>query len=162
MGRVEAAGTKIVTIDARHEPITVNGVTMEMLYPDDRLPDDVDRNDTSLVVKLTYKDVSFLFTGDLMADGERALIENGGDPKATVLKVGHHGSETSSTPAFLEAVGPSVAVMSIGQYNSYGMPDQSVVDRLKRMGVEVYRTDLHGAVTISTDGHDLEVDTVVK
>lgn len=160
--RVDEAGVPLNMLDAAHELADIGGVKLAVLSPPRPPPADVDPNDTSIVLKLTYGDVSFLFTGDLMGWGERRLVDSGRDIHATVLKVAHHGSKTSSSAEFLEAVRPRVAVMSLGRYNAYGMPDAEVVDRLERAGVKIYRTDLHGAVTISTDGHDWEVDTVVK
>ncbi len=160
--RVDTAGVPLGTLDAAHEEIDIGGVKLEVLFPPHPPPGDVDPNDTSIVLKLTYGEVSFLFTGDLMEWGERRLIGTGGDVSATVLKVAHHGSETSNSRSFLDAVQPRVAVISVGQYNQYGMPDASVLEKLERLGAAVYRTDHHGAITITTDGHDIAVSTFVR
>jgi competence protein ComEC len=162
MGRIDGAGVDVRVVDGSMEPIDVEGVRMEMMYPRGDLPTDLDANDASIVFKLTYGDVSFLFTGDLMEWGEESIVRSGADIEATVLKVGHHGSETSSGRKFLEAVHPGIAVMSVGQDNPYGMPDRVVLDRLDDIGATVYRTDHHGAVTIRTDGHGMDVSTVTK
>lgn len=160
--RVNATGAGMKVLDADHDPIVIGDATLEILYPppDMDVPDDL--NDTSLVAKLTYGAVSFLFTGDLTTAGERILLDDRADVAATVLKVGHHGSETSTSSAFLDAVNPGTAVITVGQGNHYGMPDQIVLDRLNERGVDVYRTDLHGAVTIRTDGTDISCHTFVN
>ncbi len=90
------------------------------------------------------------------------LLESKPNLRSSVLKLGHHGSETSTTEKFLSAVDPKYAVISVGAYNSYGMPDQSVIDRLQQKGISVYRTDTQGAITFTTDGHKLETRTFVK
>ena len=77
--------------------------------------------------------------------------------KADVLKVAHHGSKTSSTVEFLEAVSPTIAVISTGIYNSYGHPDDEVLYRLKSLGAEVYRTDIDGTIIIKSNGEKLEI-----
>lgn len=160
IGRVDGAGVGIDIVDGSMKPVDVEGVRMEILYPNGDLPEDLDPNDASIILKLTYGEVSFLFTGDLMEWGEKSVVGSGADIGATVLKVGHHGSETSSGREFLQAVHPRVAVMSVGQHNAYGMPDKIVLDRLSDIGAKIYRTDHHGAVTIKTDGHDVDVSTV--
>jgi competence protein ComEC len=105
---------------------------------------------------LVYGDVSFLLTGDLAADGEAALLDAPVDLRATVLKVGHHGSDGSTTPAFLDAVSPSVAVISVGDENTFGHP--SPTTRLRLAGVPLLRTDDNGDVRFETDGTSLWVD----
>jgi competence protein ComEC len=162
LGSVESAGVNIKEIDAKMEPIDIGGVKLSVLYPNGKLPKDIDPNDTSIVLKLAYGDVSFLFTGDLTEWGEQVLLANGADPKSTILKVGHHGSETSSTREFLRAVSPKIAVISVGQYNRYHMPDAVVLDRLEETGTQVFRTDLHGAITIKTDGNEIEVTSTLR
>jgi competence protein ComEC len=121
----------------------------------------LDPNDGSLVIKITYKDRSIVLTGDLMDMGERMLLEARPDLSGDVLKVAHHGSETSTSSLLIEAVRPKIAVISVGENNQYGMPDEVVLKGLKNAGAEVYRTDLDGAVTISTDGKTVDVDTFV-
>lgn len=114
-------------------------------------------NDTSVVLKLTAGDVSFLLTGDLGEDGEYALIRSGADLGADVLKVGHHGSRTSTSPPFLNRVRPIVDVISVGAGNHFGHPTQDVLDRLS--GGLILRTDQQGDVTVSTDGERMWVQT---
>ena len=114
-----------------------------------------DRNNNSLVLKLTWGDVSFLLTGDVEAAGEAALLDERVDLRATVLKVAHHGSAYSTTQELLDAVRPVVSVISVGADNDFGHPAPSTLDRLD--DTIVYRTDQQGDVTFSTDGERLWV-----
>lgn len=162
MRRVEGSGVSIRRIDASFDPIEVNGVKLEVLHPRGKVPHDLDLNESSLVLKFTYDDVSFLFTGDLMDWGENELMNSGSDIGSTVLKVAHHGSDTSSSTGFIESVRPKYAIISAGQYNPYGMPAPIVLDRLNESGTTIYRTDKHGAVTVITDGSKIDVITEVS
>ena len=114
-------------------------------------------NDTSIVLKVTFGETSFLFTGDAEQPSEEAMLLRGEDLRADVLKTAHHGSQTGTTEAFLQAVDPSIAVISVGSGNSYGLPDNSVVKRLEAAGAAVFRTDTNGDITITSDGHELTI-----
>lgn len=130
-----------------------DGVTMEVLWaPDDALAGNI--NNTSLVLKLRWREVSVLLTGDIEAVAEKALLASGVDLQATALKVAHHGSRTSSTRAFLDAVAPQVSVISAGANNTHGHPAPEVVDRLDDYG-PVFVTATEGTVTFETDGAQL-------
>jgi competence protein ComEC len=159
--RLQAAGVVSTTVDRSDIQLEIGGVKVDVLYPDRALPEDIELNDTSLVIRLTYNDVSILLTGDLEKRGESMLLSNGDDVSATILKLGHHGSDTSSGVDFIKAVKPKIALISVGQLNEYGMPDEIVLDRLKEAGAQIYRTDLHGAVTVTTNGHEVDVRTVI-
>ena len=112
-------------------------------------------NDYSIVLKLTYKNKSFLFMGDAEKTVEKELVENYGYAlRSDVLKVGHHGSDTSSCKEFLEAVNPKIGVISVGKGNDYGHPHKEVIKRLERYGIEILRTDKTGTVVLKTDGFD--------
>jgi competence protein ComEC len=115
------------------------------------------RNDEAVVLRIEYGLASFLLASDIEAARERALVASGAPLAATVLKVAHHGSRTSSTPEFLGAVGPAIAVISAGPRNQYGHPDPGVLERLTTAGARVYRTDRDGAVIFETDGRALRV-----
>jgi competence protein ComEC len=115
-----------------------------------------DLNNNSVVLRLVYGGVSFLLTGDLAAEGEAALLASPADLHATVLKVGHHGSDGSTTPAFFDAVAPSIAVISVGADNVFGHP--SPTTRLRLAGIPLLRTDANGDVRFETDGTALWVD----
>ena len=114
-------------------------------------------NDASLVLRLVWDDISFLLTGDIEADGEEALLASNVELASTVLKAPHHGSATSSSAAFVRAVRPALAVVSVGEGNPFGHPSAAVLERL---GTPlVFRTDRHGSVTLVTDGVRLWVET---
>lgn len=103
-------------------------------------------NDYSLVLKLTYNSFSGLFTGDLEEEGEKELIANIG--KVDYLKVSHHGSKGANSEAFLQKIQPEIAVCSVGENNRYGHPHKEVIERLKKLGTRVFRTDSSGAITV--------------
>jgi len=114
-------------------------------------------NDFSAVARLTYNGCSFLFTGDAEAFSEREMLKNGMSLKANVLKVGHHGSSTSSTYKFLKKVDPDYAIIEVGEDNEYGHPHRETLKALE--GVEVYRTDKHGTITVECDGVNINIAT---
>ena len=118
-----------------------------------------DANNTSIVLKVQYGETSFLFAGDAEREAEQVILDSGADLSATVLKVGHHGSETSTTYPFLREIMPSYAVISVGEDNSYGHPDDNTLSRLRDADVTIYRTDLHGDIVISSDGKTVSVVT---
>ncbi|KKK63294.1 hypothetical protein LCGC14_2995740, partial [marine sediment metagenome] len=116
-----------------------------------------DPNESSVVIKLTMGRASFLLTGDIGSAREAALVRSGADLRATVYKVPHHGSDASSSSQFVSAVDPLVDVISVGEDNRFGHPSPEVLERLD--GDAVFRTDLHGDVTVSTDGQRLWITT---
>ena len=118
-----------------------------------------DTNDTSLVLRLDYGSPSFLLTGDMEADAERDLVNTGANLKADVLQVGHHGSSTSTSYIFLNSVLPEMGVISCGVNNKYGHPHEETLSILRDAGVDVYRTDLLGTITIGSDGRNYTVGT---
>lgn len=120
------------------------------------LSDHKDVNDDSLVMRLTYGDTSFLFTGDMTAKAEKELIADSADVKCDVLKVGHHGSSGSSCYQFLYEAEPKLAVISCGRDNDYGHPHEETLSRLRDAGVTVYRTDELGSIVIFSDGMTVE------
>ncbi len=137
--------------------LTVPGIDrVEFLHPTDDFLEGL--NDNSVVVRLEHAGVQVLFTGDLETAGEQALLNRGANAAADVLKVGHHGSRTSTTEPFLAAVDPSYAIISAGAGNRYGHPHDEVVQRLERTGANVYRTDKHGTIRllIAADHWQLE------
>jgi competence protein ComEC len=116
-------------------------------------------NANSVVVRLDYKNFSMLFTGDAEAETEARMIASGVNLKAKILKVGHHGSRYATSDAFLQAVHPEAAIISVGAENKYGHPTQEALDRLKNSGVKVYRTDLQGEIHITSDGSTYKIET---
>src|SRR5262245_55163164 len=147
----------------RGDQMEIEGVRIAVLSPYGNEQDNgMTVNDRSLVLKMTFGVHSFLLTGDLEKEGEMRLVESPTDLQADVLKVAHHGSRTSSTHRFLEKVKPRHAVISAGDPSPYGHPHPEVVARLQAIGAQVWRTGSCGAITISTDGHRLNVETFVK
>ena len=112
-------------------------------------------NDTSIVLRINYGSTSFLFTGDAEWDAEQTILASGADLSATVLKVGHHGSETSTGYQFLRAVSPHYAVISVGEGNEYGHPTEAVLSRLQDADVTVFRTDIQGDIYCTSDGESV-------
>ena len=115
-------------------------------------------NDMSVVSRVDFGDVSFLFTGDLERRGELDLVAAGANLSADVLDVAHHGSRSSTSESFVIAVSPRYAIISCGIDNSYGHPRREVLDRLTEHGAEIYRTDLDGTIVVSSDGRELHID----
>lgn len=109
-------------------------------------------NNYSPVMKIEYGKTSFLFTGDAEKDIEKKILSNGDDIKSDVLKVGHHGSSTSTSKEFLNKINPSIGVISVGEDNSYGHPNEDTLSTLKENKVLIYRTDKDGTVIFSSDG----------
>ncbi len=137
-----------------------DGVELHILHPTrNRLFEDF--NNDSIVMRLTYGDVSFLLTADIEEEAEGRLLPSGSELHSTVLKVAHHGSNTSTTPRFLDAVNPAIAIISAGKDNPYGHPAPAVMERLEAaVGAQnVYRTDSQGDVEVVSDGASLWVRT---
>ncbi|QQK75854.1 MBL fold metallo-hydrolase [Salicibibacter cibarius] len=119
-----------------------------------------DPNDDSIVMSVSYGDTSFMLTGDAEEAAESEMVNSDHELDADILKVGHHGSDTSSTSSFLEEVSPETAVYQAGEGNSYGHPHDEAVDRITSMDIELYGTAEHGHVLITTDGDSYDVETV--
>jgi competence protein ComEC len=139
-------------------PFDFSGATIEIVSP----PEDYSAvnlgNNDSLAFRVSFGARAFLLTGDLEKPMEARLLSEGLAEHADVLKVGHHGSKTSSTPAFLDAISPQVAIVSAGYENSFGHPHPDVIKRLEDRHAAILRTDLDGLVTVSTDGKHLWFD----
>lgn len=130
-------------------------VDIEIFAPVQKYPSDlVDRavNNLSIVIKLTYKNFSVLFTGDIETFAEMDLLEYKEKLKSTILKIPHHGSFTSTSEPFLDFVSPEVAVISCGRGNPFGHPHQVTLDKLTQRGIKIYRTDQNGNITVTSDG----------
>jgi competence protein ComEC len=138
-----------------------SGVEMTLLHP----PSGTDAtaslssNDASLVTRLTFRGVSFLFTGDVEAEGEDMLIRSGRLQSSTVLKASHHGSKTSTSQEFLDLADPLLVVISVGAGNPFGHPSPEVLARLAERNTQIVRTDQSGTVEIGSDGTRLWVKT---
>lgn len=139
-----------------------DGVTAEVLNPGPACEgiEDADKaNNRSVVLRLTFGKACFLLPGDVETAVERKLVKGGLVDGCAVLKSPHHGSDTSSSEAFLAAVHPLVVVVSVGEGNNFGHPADDVIERYESMGAHVFRTDLQGSVSISTDGESLSIRT---
>ncbi len=134
-----------------------DGVAIDFLSPPEIVPKKWNTNNTSIVTKITYNDISFLLTGDIEREAEMFLIATSNRQLATVLQVPHHASKTSSTLPFLSAVRPQYAVAQMGENNSYGFPHKKTLENYQAIGATLYRTDQNGAVSFSTDGETLKV-----
>lgn len=146
---VNASGAKKIRAKAE-VTLDVPGISGTFLAPISDQYEDL--NNYSTVLKITFGKVSFLLTGDAEDVSEAEMLKRGQDLKATVLKVGHHGSASSTTSAFLKAVSPKYAVIPVGVNNDYGHPAQETLNKLVNAGVQVYRTDLGGTVVATSDG----------
>ncbi len=132
-----------------------SGAVLTVLGPDTAMGS---LNDGSVVCRVDFGSTSFLFTGDAELAAEERLLRRQADVKVDVLKVGHHGSRTSTSSSFLTAVSPAHAVICVGDGNRYGHPHVEVLHRLQNAGVEIYRTDVHGTVIFVSDGRELTVN----
>lgn len=137
------------------------GVQLDLIWPCPSFDAALDPNDNSFVMRLQYGERSILFVGDAEHEAEEVLSAMGDRVRADVLKVGHHGSRTSSTEAFLAAVRPTLAVASQGRDNAFGHPHEDVVERFERLGIPLLLTHQRGGITIETDGHEWEVSTTL-
>jgi beta-lactamase superfamily II metal-dependent hydrolase len=117
------------------------------------------RNDDSIVLEIVYGDVAVLLLGDVGAEVERSILSQLTRARHRILKVGHHGSRTSTSPELLEHWRPEIALISCGRENTFGHPAPEVLHRLDAIAARVYRTDLDGQITIDTDGTNLSVHT---
>ncbi len=135
------------------------GATLKVLFPLDDLKTQTVKNinNSSLVLKLTYGQINFLLTGDAEVEVEKQLIASGVDVDAQVLKVAHHGSANATSPEFLQAVKPQLAIISVGQDNDFGHPHASTLNKLETSGVKILRTDQLGTIRLITDGQKIEI-----
>lgn len=155
-----AVANKGLTIKEAKSGVTlpINVLNLQFLAPVKEYGNNL--NEWSAVLKVTHGSKSFLFTGDAESKSENDMVEtHGSNLKSDILKAGHHGSKTSSSQPFLDAVKPSIAVISAGSGNRYGHPTQETLAKLNTMSVKVYRTDLNGTVIINSDGSNISVRT---
>lgn len=138
------------------ETFDIGPLTVDVLHPT-TIGTNVNNNSISMM--LTYGDVKLLFTGDAEKQAEKEMLDSGQSLQAHIFQMGHHGSKTSNSEAFLQAVQPEVAIYSAGLNNSYGIPDQEVLDRVKNMGIPVYGTAVDGTVLVETTGKSYQVMT---
>ena len=147
---------KALTVPEPGDKFTLGSAEVEILGPVEEYDE---TNNTSIVLRIDYGGTSFLFTGDMETSAEKDLIASGANLHATVLKAGHHGSDTSTSYQFLREVSPLYTVISVGEGNSYGHPSEEVLSRFRDAGTEVYRTDMQGHVIASSDGKNVTFRT---
>ena len=152
------------SIDAKNERITqvevgdtftFDAANFTVLSVMNSPPDEL--NLCSVVIRLEYGNNSFMFTGDAETYNEKAMLSSGLTLESDVLKVGHHGSDSSSSAAFIKAVAPKIGIISCGIDNKYGHPCQVTLDTLDKYGVSVYRTDMLGTIIVTSDGNTIKV-----
>lgn len=149
MAKVNAEGAEVHQAQ-RGDQINLSTLTFDVLHP--TFPLGSDRNENSIVMKLSFGQVDFLFTGDAESGTEASMVAVGLIDDVDILKVGHHGSKYSSTASFLNAAQPEIAVYSAGATNPYGHPAPETITRLCDIGATIYGTDVHGTILVTTNG----------
>ena len=144
--------TEIIKVSAG-DTFEIDGVKFDVIYPNSKIKAE-NINNMSLTIKMKFGEITTLFTGDLEDDAE-AVIRN--NIKADILKVGHHGSITSTSEKFLRKIMPKIALISVGKDNSYGHPDNIVLERLKKINVIIYRTFKMGEVKLKIKKDNVEI-----
>lgn len=154
---------KALVMTDRSKNLNIDGVKISFLHPPPYFKGGKDLNaiinNRSMVMRLDYKNISFLLTADLEAEGERRILDQGYDIDADVIKAPHHGSLTSSTPEFVKKVSPRYTVFTVGYANRFGFPRKEVIARYRGVNAEILRTDMNGAITFKTDGNVIHVET---
>jgi competence protein ComEC len=146
----------------------INGVEISFLNPpawkttQRKVQNPRDLNNSSLVMKLRFRDVSVLLAGDIGKEAEERMLRKGYPLRADILKIPHHGSSSSSSLLFLERVKPSYAILSVGERNIGRLPHPEVLKRYGQLGLRILRTDKHGAITVTTDGENIKVNPFLK
>lgn len=148
---------EVITKDVKSgDDLSIDDLSIKVIAPITKNEDNTNNN--SIVLKMTYKDDSFLFMGDAQKEEEDEILDNKGDVAADLIKIGHHGSKTSTSKDFLNAVNPILAVISVGE-DSNDLPKQETLQKLYEKGIEVYRTDLNQTVTAVSNGDGIKVFT---
>ncbi len=150
---ITTAKKGVILFDTKSNNVTLKAI---MLSPINQNYANI--NDYSAVIKLSYGDTTYLFTGDAEASAEQIIIDSVVDIKADVLKLGHHGSKTSTSQAFQELVDPDIAVISVGNDNNYGHPNEETVERLTNKAIDCYRTDQQGTIVLKSGGFNININ----
>lgn len=144
-----------ITVPKIDEEFNYDNIKLKVLYTG---TNEKDLNNSSIVLKLTYFNNKFLFTGDATSKVEKKLLNK--DIESDVLKIGHHGSEYSTTNDFLDKVNPKYAIIEVGKNNIYKHPKQTTLDKLNAKNIKVYRTDLDGTIKLTSDGNNITFETI--
>ncbi|NFT92015.1 MBL fold metallo-hydrolase [Clostridium botulinum] len=142
-----------ITAPTIGDTLTIGNATMQFLAPNSSKYQDL--NNYSIVCKLKYGNTSYLFTGDAESLSEGEILAKQLDISADVLKLGHHGSHSSTSQAFLDKVNPKYAIVSCGKENDYGHPHQETIDKLNTKNIEILRTDVSGTIVSTSNGNDI-------
>jgi competence protein ComEC len=156
MQSIKNSGLKI-SDSAAGSSHNLGSATWEIIAPNSGEYEDL--NNYSIVIRLVYEGTAFLFTGDCEIESEAEMLDAGWGLDADVLKISHHGSSSSNSKEFLEAVSPEYGVICVGEDNPYGHPHQEVLERLDESDIRIYRTDMDGTVVFTSDGSNLEIET---
>ncbi len=148
-----------ITIARAGQYISVSGAFFNIIHPQEILKglSPKNLNNTSIVINLIFGNRSFLLTGDADQSTERELVQKKYLIKTDVLKIGHHGSKTSTSEELLNNIMPEIAVIQAGRNNSYGHPNEEVLEKLEKFGIKILRTDIDGDIKIITDGNNLNI-----
>lgn len=139
-----------------YESFSLGNIKFTILAPNNATYENL--NDYSVVLKMEYVNTSFIFSGDAETLSEKEILNKGFDISADVYKVGHHGSSTSSSEKFVNAINPKIAVISVGKDNSYGHPHKEILTLLRNKNLVVYRTDEMGNIVLNTDGNKIVLE----
>lgn len=142
----------IFNIPKISQTFTLGHTLFQVIYTGN---DQKNLNNTSIVLKASFKNTSYLFTGDATSDVEKKILNK--NIQATVLKVGHHGSKYSTTTDFLNKVNPKYAIISVGKNNSYNHPNQQTIKKLEQNNIEIHRTDQEGSIFLESDGKNIKI-----
>ena len=153
-------GVEIVYIKEKDKIDLDNNTYLEILNIG---KDTKNLNNNSIIVKLKYKTVSMLFTGDCEKEQEKEVLDKKINIRADILKVAHHGSSTSSSEEFLAKINPKIALIGVGKNNKFGHPNPDIIDKLKSNNIEIYRTDKMGEIIIEVKNNGkLNIETHIK
>ncbi|MGB9698322.1 MAG: DNA internalization-related competence protein ComEC/Rec2 [Thermodesulfobacteriota bacterium] len=160
----QLAGKRLSLKSREGEPLDINGVKVEILHPplENKEKGLFWGNNASLVMRLTFKEVSFLFTGDIEAAAEDEIAGKFDNLQTLVMKVPHHGSKTSSTWPFIEKVKPAYAVFSVRSGGKYPLPNREILERYEKINAQIFMTKRHGAITFITDGKRIQIKTFLS
>ena len=150
----------VLIVVTRGDSIQIGSLTLEVLHPEHVIEGGL--NENSIVLRLDYAGTSFLFPGDVSKDNEAEMISAGLPLKADILKVGHHGSDASTSAEFLSSVHPAVAIYSAGKGNSYGYPNSDTVNRIINSGAQIYGTDVNGTIMVEVDNTGYSIQPEIK
>ena len=146
---------KGITVPSPGDSFALGSAKITIIGPVDMSLASENENNSSIVLRIVYGDTSFLFTGDAEEAEELSIVNSKAVLRSTLLKVGHHGSSTSSSKEFLRAIKPDVSIISVGKDNGYGHPHEVILERLQKFCTKIYRTDIQGEIICRSDGSSL-------